>query len=858
MKKLVAAVILFFVVIVGVSIAANVLVDQKALRARVAVALKQETGLDLKVEQSAVQFLPWPSIVAQNVVVSRAGETPVFQAQSLHAGLSVVALLQREIRFQDFVADGARIFVHRRADGRMDWMAHALNGQEEEAPLPVNGFKARRIEAHWALALDAVHLTNSTVQWDDRRLGLSGGFTVQTLDLAGLRTPSPWVNLAAQHAGTPFTLKGHVGALAALWSGDASTEVAWPFSVAATLGPESHRDWLELDGAMQDPRHLQGLTVHVRGEWPDVQDAQNLFPHAGLPHVPALGGDITLAGGLDLAALQAKKKSDRQGWWPVPGVVPTALHLHAGAMPIRGVELGHVTIAADSAQSPLTVETDLEWRGSDWHVSGQAGTLGGVVGFVQNAGRGTPVPVQAEIRSQSLSLSATLNAPNAAAPLNGQDALIVTLHGALGAESQVTLQGHADQLYTPWTVFHGVTLGGQFSLDGQNDYAVKGMDFESREAALAGDLHVVVSLGGRPKVSGTVTSQHIDIDALRQMMGGDAAPVPVAPAAEQGAHAVTVPQTVLKNALVAGHDQQTVQSPAVAVEASVPSWVKVLRAQDIDMIMALDHVHVGGADYTALSGHVLLSGGHVTLDALKGQGAGVNLGGMLDVDASAWPVRMHLQAASFVMPVHWLQEALSMPDTLQGPVQIVGDVRGQGHDSLSIRNALEGDLGFSMVDGQVSGALLARLAGPQAASFIGSGSHGLRCFGAHMALTNGTAVVDSLGLQAGNVQVSGQGQIGLTAQNLTLHLRPSVQVAGAEASAPLMLDGPWTSLTVQPERDAQGNAQLTLGGTATSVEDPCVAWLAAARSNQAGPQPAAAVKHHNRASDLLKALGVWH
>ncbi|GBR49341.1 AsmA family protein [Neokomagataea thailandica] len=857
MRKLVAAVIVFVVLLVSVSIAANVLVDQKALRARVAIALKQETGLDLKVEQSAVQFLPWPSIVAQNVVLSRAGDVPVFQAQSLHAGLSVLALLQREIRFQDFVADGARIFVHRRADGRMDWMAHALNSQEEEAPLPVNGFQARRIEAHWAVALDALHLTNSTVQWDDRRLGVSGGFAVQAVDLAGLRTPSPWINLAGQHAGTPFTLKGHVSALGALWSSALPAGGApWSFSLAATLGPDSHRDWLELDGSLQDPRHVQGMTVHLRGEWLDLQDAEELFPHAGLPHVPALGGDVTLAGNVDWSALRAQKGGERQGWWPVPGLTPVALHLHVGSMPVWGVELGHVTVAADSVQSPLTVETDIEWRGRDWHASGQAGTLGGMVGFVQSAGQGTSVPVQAEIRSQSLSLSATLNAPHAAPPLNSQDALVVTLKGAVGAASQLMVQGRAGQLSTPWALLHDVTLGGHIALGGEGAYALKGLDFESREAALSGDVSVAFLAQGTPHIHGVLTSSHCDVDVLRQM-----APAEPASTDEPTAHAATVPQAVLKTAMAAGHEVQGpdgVSTTAVRNTVSVPHWVKRLRAQDMDVAVSVDQLHVGGADYTGVSGHVASTAGHAILHVVKGQGAGVTLGGLVDVDASIWPMQMHLQAASLMLPAHWVQQVVSMPDMLHGAVQIVGDVRGQGYDVQSVRDTLEGELGLSMVDGQVSGTLLARLAGPQAASFIGSGQHGLRCLGAHMALLGGKAEIDHLGLQAGNVQVSGQGQVGLVAQTLTLHVQPSVELAGAAASVPLMLDGPWTNVTVQPERDADGNAQLTLGSAAPAEQDPCVAWLAAARKDQPGPQPVMAAKHQSRAGDLLKALGVWH
>ncbi|GBR53177.1 lipopolysaccharide biogenesis periplasmic protein AsmA [Neokomagataea thailandica NBRC 106555] len=864
MKKLVVAVIMFFVLVVGASVAVNVLVDQDALRARVAIALKQETGLDLKVEQSAIQFLPWPSIVARNVVLSRPGDEPFFKAGSLHAGLSVLALLQREVRFQDFVVDGAQISLHRAADGQLDWMVHAPRGQEEEAPLPVNGFEAKRIEAHWAVALDALHLTNSTILWSDQRLHWRGGFTVRALDLAGLRTPSPWINLSGDHAGTPFSLKGHLGALNAFGSAATPNGQAWSFSLATSLGPDTRRDWMNVDGSISDPRLMRGLILRVRGEWLDLQDMQKLFPHADLPHIPSFGGDISLSGDIDKQALSVKSVAAQGNYWPMPGITVTAIHLHAGNLPIKHVTFGHVTIGADSEQAPLSVETDIEWQGSDWHASGQAGTLAGITDFLRRAGKGNFVPVHAELRSEALSLSNTLGASSSSPPLNAQDNLVLTVSGSLGATAKLTVQGKADQLHTPFNLLHDVAVGGAVTINAQHDYTIDDLALESQEAALAGNVLIKRSDGSRVHLAGSLTSKHLDIDALMQASGSSIPPKGATSAAITAKAPASVPQALVKMGAAAdkgGTSASEVAPPsadAQNTEKALPSWVQWLRKADGDMHISAEQLHAGGVDYAGISAQISLSAGHLMVDGLKGQSLTVPLGGKLDIDASTLPAHLHVQASSFIMPAEWVQGVIEMPEVLRGPVQIVGELSGAGQDTESLRATLAGSIGFSMVDARVSGTWLAHLAGPQAAAFIGNGERSLRCLGTHLTLSDGSAIVDALGLQAGNMQVSGHGQIGLVAENLTLHLRPSLQLAGAEASAPIMLDGPWHNLSVQPERDANGNAQLTLGGASDTSDDPCGAWLAAGRQNQPGPEPKANERHHNRASDLLKALGVLH
>jgi len=136
MRKLTGALIGVIVAFVGASIAAHELIDQDALRQRVAEALKKETGLSMAVKGSSIQILPWPSFEARNLVLQRPGQKPVFEAKTLHAGLSVLALLHREVRFQDFVVDGATLLLERDRDGNANWSFSRNAHPEMAAKMP--------------------------------------------------------------------------------------------------------------------------------------------------------------------------------------------------------------------------------------------------------------------------------------------------------------------------------------------------------------------------------------------------------------------------------------------------------------------------------------------------------------------------------------------------------------------------------------------------------------------------------------------------------------------------------------------------------------------------------------------------
>ncbi|MQR98572.1 AsmA family protein [Gluconobacter aidae] len=832
MKKLTGVLIAVIVAIVGVSVATHVLIDQDALRERVAVALKHQTGLTMQAGHSSVQLLPWPAFEATDVVLTRDGQAPLLKAHTIHAGIAVFALLHREVRFQDVVIEKATVSLVRGLDGQANWSL-TPDRENEDASLPVRGRSGQRIHAHWDLSLDGLHVAQAAVLWNDRLTRTSGSFGVDTLDLDGLRSPSPWISLQGHHAGTPFTLKGHVGNLSQIRGTD-----PWAFSIGTTLGDGEKRDWLNLDGRIGNPSRMENVVLTAQGEWPNLQDAHRLFPHANLPNVPALGGDVAVQGspgpltGLTGDALLHQVLGSMN---------PTRVHLHAGYVGLRQGALQNLHVDAAGPDAALTVTADTQWRDTAWHVEGGAGTMQQALAAWRD-GLKTAVPLTVQLRSQTTLLS---GAPS----LNAQDSARFALSGTIGAENgHVVAEGSGRTLHLPGAVLHDVSLHGTLDAPDRENLSLDGLTFGSQELSVDGALKLVLGHGVPPVVSGNLHAAKMDMDVLKGLWLQPAQPaVPAVPAlkpvAAQNESAVSA---------VSGH-----LSPETAAADPTPSWVKRLRAQDMNLHLTADHVVFAGRDYTDLATRLTLSGGHLRLDPISGQAQGLPLSGMAELDASALAVTGSVTFQPLMLPAGLLETQLGMPLLLQGPVQIVGQLSAKGNSSQELRQSLDGHLGISMVDGRVQSELLGRMAGSAASMVLGKGDRSLRCLGLHMSIANDVAHIDTLGLQSGRFSTSGSGTVGLGTQALDLRLLPVVDFEGAGASTPVVLTGTLGAPHVEQDRDAGGNFHVTIGGDSNAV-DPCTAPLAAAREGQAGPAPSAVKAHHSKAGDILRALGVLH
>ncbi|EHH69051.1 AsmA family protein [Gluconobacter morbifer] len=851
MKKLAGALIVVIVAVVGATVATHVLIDQDAMRARISEALRHQTGLSMQARQSSIQLLPWPSFEATGVVLGRSGEPALLKAGAIHAGVSLLPLLHREVRFQDFTIDDAAVSLDRDAQGRASWSITPDRADESGYAAPAHG---DRVHAHWDLSLDALHVTNTTLHWDDVPGDAHGAFRISSLDLAGLRSPSPWINLLGNHAGTPFSVQGHFGGLAQLHSADQP----WAFSLGTTFGDAPKRDWMNIEGHIRNPKDLQGVYVTVQGEWSNLQDMHRLFPHAGLPDMPGLGGQVDVEG--DVGAVPFSVRALPQLLKQAQaGLSPTRIHVHAGGVPLRHTVLENVHVDADAPTAPLTASADVEWKNTAWQMQGRFGTLVQAVSAWQDHLQ-TAVPVQVELRNQSLSFSSAFSPAGAHPPINGEDDAHLTLTGSVGAQnSHLDVKGSAPLLHLPKVVLHDVGLGGTLDSTRLENLSLDGLAFSSQEASLDGGMTLVMGENVPPLATGHFHFGKLDLDALQNLWtrpDTSAASAPSSPVALPGAagevqKAVSTPAPVTNDAPVASApDTQAAAAPAL------PGWVRRLRRQDMNVRLEADQVILAGRNYSNLNAHLTLSGGHLRIDPIAGQGLVSPLSGQVDLNASQLPVTASLTFQPVVVPAGLLASQLGFPVALRGPVEVVGQLSGSGETPEDLRRSLSGHLGLSMVDGDVDSRLLGRIAGPKAGSLFGDGVRKLRCIGVHMTFADDTALIDTLGLQSGRFSTTGRGSVNLGTQQLNLHMLPAIDFAGADASTPMLLRGTISAPEAQQDRTADGHFQLTIGGQ--NAADPCPMALAAAREGQDGPAPAALTEHRSRAGDILRALGVLH
>lgn len=825
MKRLIltiGAIVVLFVV--GVSIAARKLVDPQAVRRDLIAGIERQTGRTLRVGQLDVSVLPWPSLRATDVSLS---DPPDFahplmlQMREVRASIAPWPLLTRRLRLENVTAIGPRIWLARNEAGVANWRFHPR--PQPAGPAGPSGIH----HAPWALEIGSARVLDGAVAWRDAQNGASGAFGIDQLDLDGLVTDAPWIALHARRGDTPFTLTGHIGPLSVLHG----VQVPWPVSLGATLGPSGvGQDQLNLDGQIANIVHGRGFDLTLRGAIAQLRDFEGLFPHAGLPDVRGIAGDVRVS---DDPTPQKPSDAEPDFSERVLGSLEVdRVHLSvSGAQLPYGLTVRQASLQAEGRDQPLTVSGGLSQAGHDWQVSGKLGSLGQAVQAVRSH-LASAMPV-------SLTLSGAQTTLGADGTLGG-------------SRSVLDIAGHAPDILADTVTLHDVALRGHFESDGHSTLSGSHLLFSSREAALDGDL-TWTSGTGRPVIAGSIHASLIDLDALQALWAHGnashaAAPAPAAP---------PVPPTVPQALRPQTTSPPAAQAPAPASQTPpLPELVRRLRRQNADLSLTADRVLYDHVDYSDITAHVALKDGHLRIDPLSGKGPDTSLAGTLDYDASRDVPVLNLTFSPLILPSSLIERTLGIPTLVSGPMELVGALAAQGDTKAALRDSMSGHLGASVVDGRVDSRELSALVGRAVGLAFGRHDTDLRCFGTHMNIASGQATIDTIGLAAGHVAVTGKGTVGLADQALSLDLTPSLGFGGGDATAPVTVTGTVAAPHAALGRDANGRFNLTIGGAAPP--DPCIATLAAAREGASGPAPQAAPAHHSRAGDLLRSLGILH
>lgn len=836
MRRLLGALIVLLVLLTGFGIAAHVLIDRSALRQDVIAAVKRQTGRDLEIGHFSVQVFPWPSFAARDVTLSDlpgSDRPPMLRAREVHASLALTPLIWRQLRLEHVVVTGGTLTLRRAADGTANWN---FAPPERDGARATTG-STHRVQAHWKAELGSASIMDTGIDFQDLAARQGGHVTIDRLELDGLPSSSPYLDLQAHHANTPFTLTGHIGPLSVL----TGKNPPWAVSLGATLGAESaHRDWVNIDGQINDPRHLQGISGTVRGELAHLNDLSGVFPHADLPAINGLGGEI---GVFDVPALS-------QGWHAVAaGIGVNHIHLHMASAPgWNGVQARQTSIDGETLSSPLTVTTDLQWRTRIGHVQGQFGTLSQALA-AWHTRLGTPLPVAIEMREPGKSgLAATdRHDPD-------QDATI-SLRGTLGAHgTQLALDGHAQGFAIRGATLTNAALKATLGVDGTKNVQLRDLSLSSQEVSLTGTAGF--ALTRNPDIHAVLEVAHLDMDALSGLWRHASPPAAVIPDARPAPDAAPGVAGVVASAVKP--TARTQQAPTTAANPDVSpasrSLVEMLRGRDGDIRLHIGTLRFNGQDYSDLLAHAVLRQGHLTLDPLSGHGASGALSGVIDYDASQEPAVLSFRFAPFLLPATLAEMQAGLPLLLRGPLEAVGELHAQGGDRAALLASASGHLGLSMVGGNIDGRLLGQLIGHDAQVVLGHGDVGLRCLGVHMQIDRGKANLDTIGMQAGPVAATGSGTIDLATQELALNLIPRIGFGSAGASTPVSVGGTLGAPMARQAAGQDGRFEVTLGGAAP---DPCGPALNAAREGLGGDAPPEA-RHHSRASDFLHALGILH
>jgi AsmA protein len=356
--------------------------------------------------------------------------------------------------------------------------------------------------------------------------------------------------------------------------------------------------------------------------------------------------------------------------------------------------------------------------------------------------------------------------------------------------------------------------------------------------------------GKVPDLQAVINAPRIDLTALLQAM-------PKPDAATTGTTPGTMPGTT--NVIPTQPDRSGDLIPAT------PLPFNLLRQGDGNVELTIGQLMYDGATYDAITAHGLLHNGVLVVRPITAELPGGAVTGTLNVDTTSNPPKIHITSSAPAFRLAPLLSVMGLPNAAGATMALYADLGGEGNSLRGIAATLNGSLGVSTVNGEIDGALLARLFGSSLsavglpASLVGAqGPVMVRCFAGRIDATNGLASVRALTLDSSRMYLTGTGTFDLGAERLNLILRPQVRVDNGQAPIPVALRGtfadPHAGIAPAGDYDATmaslaqqlgRNHQTVLGRLAQKLgitpppasPQSCTGALTLARMGHPGPMP---------------------
>ncbi|MDB5315394.1 MAG: hypothetical protein JWO24_1238 [Rhodospirillales bacterium] len=807
-RLLIILAIIVVVPVLGATVAILTL-DTEALKPRVAAAVEAATGRRLTLS-GPISFTTSivPTIAIEDIALANAagGSAPeMLTAKRIELRLALLPLLSRRIDIRSLTLVEPRLLLETDAEGRPNWLFAAAR---PAGPPPANSVPApsRESSAGLAFGLQALTLTGGTITYRD---GVSGA--VQTVLIEQLTTRASARGLAhdarIRLRGAALHLQGETGTVAEFMAPSSP----WPLRLAA----EAEGMNLAIEGAIAEPGRLRGWRGSAAGTLDSLARVASLVPQlANLP--PATGIEFRVA---------AHEAAGTQ--------VVDSLRLALGTTDLGafrpGLVLQRLTASAEAGDTPISLAAEGALGTVPLTLRGTAGTLASL----QQSAPGSPMAVDlvlaaanAELRLQGI--GGTL--PSGA----GLD-----LTAAARIPELASLAALAGVRAPP---LRDVAANGRITMPAPGQFAIGDLRVTSSGSDVAGGL--TVTLGARPGVAGTLTSERLDLAALM-------APVPSSPVA---APALPTPTPVAP-----------IPAPAQGPRRVIPEIafnLDVLRAVDADLRLSIGTLIVNAdLPLRSVTTHLVLREGRLALEPIAVTTAGGAVTGSIAADANASPPLARLSLRGDGLDLAALRPVVGERFG-NGHLDLDIAVAGTGADTRALAASLDGHVAFALVDGRIPPALLAgippdllRVLVPQG---IPAEGLPLRCFAVRAPATGGTLRAETFLAESALGRVGATGTINLADERIDLRLLPDLRTGIINLRAPIPVTGSLAAprlgrvdaasaaaaglnalLGTQrtPDRTLEGAAEA-LGGAPPGLPD-CAAALLAARSGRQGAAPTA-------------------
>ena len=808
------------VLAVGAGVAVLSSFDPDSEKPRIIALVKQATGRDLVLNgRIGLKLSLQPTLEVKDVAFANPpgfARPQMVTLQRLELQLRLLPLLSQRIEIARLVLIHPDIQLETNLQGQPNWQFAPAQFGSAPAPATTQA-PSTHASPTAAFSVQELRIEGGQLTYRDDTTGRTTTLDVQQLSAEAASADAPQhLTAAATFNGTGFTLIADTGSLARLQ--DPATTTPWPLKLALQTGTAK----LDVDGALTQPMQGRGYTLRVTGAVPDLAALAPLVPAITLPPLH----DVTFNA----------QVADQGGKWPAV----SAVSLHAGS-----ADLG--TLYPELALDRLDIDASAPDQPGKATIALRIGDLP----VNLDAKVGPPLITQTE----PVPVDVTLTAAGATLTAKGTIAQPSALSGAnLALSGQVPDLGALSPLvHHPLPVLKSLTMAGTITDTGggfANGLALRDLRLTTPDGDLAGEL--ALQLGPKPSVAATLTSDRIDVDALKAALAqpAAAAPPPPAPPARSA-------------------------PPPATGQKALPR--DLLKTADLDLTLSVATLHAGGADFKTIAAHLVLTDGAVVLDPVSVELPAGRMTLKAEADTGAEPIPVSLAVHAPGLPLRPMLALFDQPATATGNLEVYADLHSAGDTPHAIAAALDGSVGIAMVNGSVDnrlmGATLGRILTPlNALNLAGrGGSSDLRCLAARLDFLRGTGTVRGLALSSSALTMTGTGSVNLGSDTLDLQLKPHAKLAGTILVVPMHVTGPIGAPATRIERldAAEDNAGTVAGaiiGDATPLGllggmlgadkllgggDVCPGPLALARGDSA---PSAAGPKPSRAGGFLQQL----